>query len=351
MLAEVMPVDVVLFDDGSLLAFDHWHQLGYGKVATFYEADGKVRWTKTLAELLGQAFVDRAQHSVSSIWWRKVPLEWQADADGKGGTVTLADENHLHVVLRDGGAKLVAVENLPDDPPRLLNRARALGDTPAALALLERAIAKDPDQLQAIGLYVEILQRGGQHAKVVAALDRFSKQWKPATAGYDLANIDDAWAVSLEKLGRTADAERVLRQGIAAVPAYTNPRIALARLLADHKRKSEADAVLDDFVAELLEAASLDTYALADVAQFYTTRGETTKAIAHYLKAYKKDQVTNQFLYAALAQAYEQLGNDAEAIRIDEQLLAYFEKMGSAFAIYVTSTKSEIARLRAKAKH
>jgi hypothetical protein len=32
--------------------------------------------------------------------------------------------------------------------------------------------------------------------------------------------------------------------------------------------------------------------------------------------------VTNQFLYVNLAALYEEMGNDTEAIRIDEQLLA-----------------------------
>ena len=39
-----MPVDAVLFDDGTLLTLDSWHELGHGTVATVYERDGKVRW-------------------------------------------------------------------------------------------------------------------------------------------------------------------------------------------------------------------------------------------------------------------------------------------------------------------
>jgi hypothetical protein len=53
-----MPVDALVFDDGSLLTLDDWHALGYGKVATVYERGGAVRWSKTLVELLGQPFVD-----------------------------------------------------------------------------------------------------------------------------------------------------------------------------------------------------------------------------------------------------------------------------------------------------
>ena len=53
-------------------------------------------------------------------------------------------------------------------------------------------------------------------------------------------------------------------------------------------------------------------------------------------------------LYASLAQLYEETGNDAEAIRVNEQLLAYFQKMGSAFDMYTKRTREDLARLRAK---
>lgn len=346
-----MPVDVVLFDDGSLLALDHWHQLGYGKVATLYERNGTIRWSKTLVELVGQAVVDNAQHSVSSIWWRKMPVEWSLAKDGKSGLITLFDENQLQLVLRDGSAKLVAVATLPDDPARLLNRARALADQSgqdaAAIAALDRALAKDPDLLEAVSLYVQILQRTNDHARAVALLDRLSPLWKTKD-GYNLANVYVAWAASLTALSRKADAERVLRLAVTAAPEYTNPAVALAALLLDQGRRKDADKILDDFVGRLLKASYLDSYSLAAVADFYKQRGDHAKALAHYLKGYRKDQVTNQFLYASLAALYEEMGDPAGAIRIHEQLLAYFVKMGSAFDMYAKSTRTDLARLRAK---
>jgi tetratricopeptide (TPR) repeat protein len=345
------PVDVVLFDDGSLLALDHWHQLGYGKVATVYERDGKVRWTKTLAELAGQAFVDAAPHSVSSIWWRKTPLEWTLATNGKSGVVTLHDENQLEIVLRDGAAKVVNVAKLPDDPDRLLNRARSLrdGDRPQAIALLDRAIAKAPDRLDVALEYVELLQRDNNHARAVALLDRLSLRWTAKT-GYDVANIDVAWAKSLVALSRATDAERVLRHGIVAAPVYENPPVALATLLFDRNRRKDADTVLAEYVGRLEKAPWLDTYSLAHVAEVYQRRKDYPKALAVYLKGYKPTEVTNQFLYENLAKLYEEMGNDAEAIRIDEQLLAHFQKLGSAFDMYKKATTDELARLRAKPK-
>ncbi len=355
MINRWMPVDALLFDDGSLLALDNWHTLGYDAVATLYERDGTVRWSKTLAELAGQAFVDRAPHSVSSIWWRKTPLESTLAKDGKTVLVTLFDENQLQIRLRDGNATIVTVANLPDDPQRLYNRAHALideGNDPAALPLLERAMAKDPDFLEPLLLFIQALQRANAHQRVAEVVDHASQRWTvPAKDAYGIANVCDAWATSLEALGRYADAERVLRLAIRSAPTYTNPPIELATLLVGQHRAADADTVLDDFVGRLTQAPSLDTYAIAEVGGFYRRQGELPKALAEYLRAYRKDSVTNQFLYADLAALYEQIGNDAEAIRITEQLIRHFDSMGPAFAKYGKDARAELARLRAKRKH
>jgi hypothetical protein len=343
-----MPVDAVLFDDGSLLALDHWHELGHGKVAILYARDGTVRWAKTLRELLG-ALADRAPQSVSSIWWRKMPLEWTLAPSGDGVLVTLFDENQLRIALADGSAQPVAVTTLPDDPQRLLHRARALATQPGedanALALLERVIARDAEQFEAIGLYVEILQRGNEHARVASALDKMAARWKTKT-GYGVANVRVAWAASLVAVARKADAERVLRLAAAAAPTYVNPTLALAKLLVGDGRATAADALIDTFVARLFREPFPDLYAVAHVAEFCRQRGDRKRALAVYLKGYRKDQVANQFLYADLARLYEELGDEAAAIRIHEQLLAYFLGMGAAFDTYAARTRDELARLR-----
>src|SRR5262249_51795366 len=161
-------------------------------VATMYERDGKVRWTKTLVELVGPKLADGATHSVSSIWWRKMPLEFSIAKDQQSVQVTLFDENQLKLMLRDGRATIVAVAKLPDDPECLFNRARALaaqdGQEAAAIKLLDRVIALDANQLEAALLYVQVLQRSKDHARVVTLLDRISPHWTTQT-GYGIANV------------------------------------------------------------------------------------------------------------------------------------------------------------------
>ncbi len=37
LLNPIAPVEAVLLDDGSLMTFDNWHNMGYGKVAVLYD--------------------------------------------------------------------------------------------------------------------------------------------------------------------------------------------------------------------------------------------------------------------------------------------------------------------------
>jgi tetratricopeptide (TPR) repeat protein len=351
--AKWMHVDSLVFDDGTLLAFDHWHSLGYDNVVMLYERDGRVRWAKPLVELLGQSLVEQAPHSVSSIWWRRIPLEWTLAKDGRTVQVTLFDENHLRLALADGAATLVSVANLPDDPQRLLNRARALlssGQDAAAIPVLERAMTKDPDFLEAFALFAETLQRAGGHQRVAEVFQHASARWTlPAKDPYGIANVHVTWARSLIALGRIADAERALRTATQAAPMYPNPALALADLLVKQGKTKDADATLDDFAARVQTASSYpDTYAILEIGDFYKDRNEPNKALAHYAIAYKRDEVTNQFLYARMSELYEKVGNNAEAIRITEQLIAHFDKLGAGFVQDAARARADLQRLQAK---
>jgi tetratricopeptide (TPR) repeat protein len=343
-----MPVDSFLLDDGTLLTLDHWHRLGYDDVAQFYERDGKLRWSKTLVDLIGQSVVDAADHSVSSIWWRRIPPEWVLAKDGKSVSITMFDENKLQIAFKDGSTVIQMIGTLPDDPVRQLNRARVLarqpGQEPAALAILETMLAKDSEHYEAANLYIEVAQRTNDHARAVAMLDKIAPTWKRTDGGYSLANVTVVWATSLVAVSRLADAERVLRQGAAAAPTYPNPVMALAKLLYDSKRGTDADKVLNEFVTRLSKASYVDSYGIASIGDFYRQRKDLPKALASYLKGYKKTEVTNQFLYKSLVEVSEELGKLDQAIAIQTQLVAYFKqhKMDGKEA------EATLTRLRAK---
>jgi hypothetical protein len=72
-----MPVDIVMFNGGTLLALDNWHRMGHGDVLTCYGADGVVQWSRTLEAVLGADVAGRVPGSVSSRWWRRRPVEYE----------------------------------------------------------------------------------------------------------------------------------------------------------------------------------------------------------------------------------------------------------------------------------
>ena len=290
LISEQMPVDVVLFDDGSLLALDEWEHLGDGVIATpSTSTTARPAGAKTLAELLGQAFVDRAPHSVSSIWWRK-------DTASNGRSQRMARPASSRCSTRINYSSGCATAAPSWSRSRTCPMIRRGSSTAlahpvthlAALVLLERAIAKDPDLLEAILLYVTTnLQRTQEHARAVAALERFSKRWKSTTTGYGLANIDVAWATSLVALAQIGEAERVLRQGVAAAlrptPIRASPSRSCSRITSGSATPTPCSTTS---VVTLFKALTPDTYALNDIAEFYKSRGDLDKALAYCLKVY-----------------------------------------------------------------
>lgn len=79
LLNPVAPVDALVSDNGYLVTFDNWHNLGYGKVVVVYGRDGKVVRAYELAELYGAERVAKIPHSVSSRHWRCAPLYLNPD--------------------------------------------------------------------------------------------------------------------------------------------------------------------------------------------------------------------------------------------------------------------------------
>ena len=80
------------------------------------------------------------------------------------------------------------------------------------------------------------------------------------------------------------------------------------------------------FLSFRLKETYVDFYSFNTVADFYRQRKQLPKALDVCLKGYKKTEVTNQFLYASLAQIYEELGKLDKAIEVNQQLLAHFKK-------------------------
>jgi hypothetical protein len=72
----VAPVDLLLSDLGYFIAFDNWHNLGYGKVAAIYAPTGKLVRSYELNQLFAAGRIEKIPTSVSSRHWRCQPVHF-----------------------------------------------------------------------------------------------------------------------------------------------------------------------------------------------------------------------------------------------------------------------------------
>jgi hypothetical protein len=79
LLNPVAPVEVLVADNGHLVALDNWHNVGYGAVVAIYDAGGKRVRAYELRELFAAEEIKRFAHSVSSIHWRNGPAYVRQD--------------------------------------------------------------------------------------------------------------------------------------------------------------------------------------------------------------------------------------------------------------------------------
>lgn len=73
------PVEFFVSDDGGLATVDNWHNVGYGKVISIYDARGKLVRAYELADLFQPEEVKAFPHSMSSIHWRSGPVYIRQD--------------------------------------------------------------------------------------------------------------------------------------------------------------------------------------------------------------------------------------------------------------------------------
>ena len=72
----VAPVDMLLSNSGYLIAFDNWHNVGYGKVVAIYGPDGEPVASWELDRLYDKSRIRSITMSVSSRWWRCAPFHF-----------------------------------------------------------------------------------------------------------------------------------------------------------------------------------------------------------------------------------------------------------------------------------
>lgn len=122
------------------------------------------------------------------------------------------------------------------------------------LIFFQLALYLDPDLDEAMRFAGSLYNIYGEYEKAIAALSKIA----PASPYYEQARIEIAGA--LNALDRPGEAEKTLRQAARRTDGGFAARLALAGLMADHGRHSEAVAVLDDLIAALPEEPEEDAW-------------------------------------------------------------------------------------------
>jgi hypothetical protein len=66
----VSPLNVLVSDDGYVVALDNWHNVGFGKVVTVYAPSGTLVRAYELADLYAGERLEKIPRSMSSRYWR-----------------------------------------------------------------------------------------------------------------------------------------------------------------------------------------------------------------------------------------------------------------------------------------
>ncbi|MBB1060585.1 hypothetical protein [Marilutibacter spongiae] len=96
----VLPLEILLDDDGTLVAIDNYGAMGSGEVLVVYPPDGEPRVHLDLATIVGEEALAETPHSVSSILWRCRPS--RLSYDGQAVMLYAQPGLQIRVDLRDG---------------------------------------------------------------------------------------------------------------------------------------------------------------------------------------------------------------------------------------------------------
>jgi tetratricopeptide (TPR) repeat protein len=230
--------------------------------------------------------------------------------------------------------------------------AAALGQYGDAIEQYRRALDLSPSLCQAQGNLGSILIETGQVDEAIPWLQRAAEGQPSAIHLYNLAD-------ALFEVGRLAEAERVLRDGLAKAADSVRLRTLLAAVLGDQNRSEEALELLDGTLqrdpaqpeplmartaiyvqagrhqdalrdaARVLELAPNDSRAEANAGMAFLAAGEAVAALGHFRQATALDPDVPEYLSGTGA-ALMALGRIEDAATQFERVLSmnptYVEK-------------------------
>jgi predicted Zn-dependent protease len=182
-------------------------------------------------------------------------------------------------------------------------------DFQAARAILATLLKENPKIPEAYNLMGVCQVELGALDAAVASFRR-AMDLKPV---YDSAQLNLAGA--LQKQGKQAQAEDLLRSAVRAKPGFTDARIALAKLLLADKQD---DVALDQFEAVIARRPD-QVFALGNAGLILARRADYAKAIERLSRAHTLDPGSTP-LALALAEAQIRSGRQADADRVISEL-------------------------------
>ena len=175
---------------------------------------------------------------------------WQREL----GDAAQAEELYARARSETGGARTDdasdPLEATGAEPPLVQNAwlAAARGDTTGALAALERALERDPTDVEALDLMLTVLDGAERHAEMHGLLERRAAlAGDPETRGAVLQRLGEI----REQQGDISDAREAYERALAAHPTHAGARAALGRLY----RSIEAWGALRSLLENAAESA------------------------------------------------------------------------------------------------
>lgn len=366
LLNPIAPVDAVLLDDGDLLTFDNWHNMGFGEVMVRYDAAGEVVWKRQLEDLLAEEVLRRVSRSTSSRWWRQQPLAlfWKGEGADRAVVVTLWNADELVVRWRDGHPTYRVRDRPVVESGALKRRAADLARQDRrdeAVALFRQAIQLDRNDVaayqglgsvyerdrmyqQAIEVFLE-----GIAANPVGEIEPSRGGWQSNAELWLLLQLARTYAGA----GHDAAAETVFRECLSIDPGFWHAGEGLARLLQRTGRASEADELLERFF-EIKRGDPTHFAAGSNLRQASLEISHVYEYVApekarDYLERAYDPREPDTFVALRLARVLERTGETDEALEILENLLDVLRRKGKSYdEVWIRHAREAIRRLKAE---
>lgn len=219
--------------------------------------------------------------------------------------------------LYDQAAK--EAQHLLQKNPRSFDGLRLQGDLyvidrkyDEAMADFRKANALNPNTPSVVLAMTEVLFAQNRSQEAEALAQNFLKERKDNVPMYDLL------ARQYKASGRTADAERLLKSEVSALPTSAHARLELAALYRQLGRRQDMEQVLQSMSNDRTHFSA----APALIGDFYADRGNWESALGYYRNGVQQASGKDQIEYQKrIEHALEALGKRDEALQQVEEIL------------------------------